>query len=58
MSVFVTNRRAVDPFQSLRRLNTMLDDAFATWPVQRDENGTLTAAWTPAVDVFEDKDAV
>ena len=58
MSVFVTNRRAADPFQSLRRLNSMLDDAFATWPLQRDENGTITAAWTPAVDIFEDKDAV
>jgi HSP20 family protein len=58
MSVFLTSRRAADPFQGLRRLNTMLDDAFATWPFQREENGTLTAAWTPAVDVFEDKDAV
>lgn len=58
MSVFLTQRRAADPFQSLRRLNTILDDAFAGWPFQRDENGTLTAAWTPAVDVFEDKDAV
>jgi len=58
MSVFITQRRAADPFHSLRRLNTMLDDAFATWPLQREENGTLTAAWTPAVDVFEDKDAV
>jgi HSP20 family protein len=58
MSVFLTSRRAADPFQGLRRLNTMLDDALATWPFQREENGTLTAAWTPAVDVFEDKDAV
>jgi HSP20 family protein len=58
MSVYLTHRRAADPFQSLRRLNTMLDDAFATWPFQREENGTLTASWTPAVDVFEDKDAV
>lgn len=58
MSAYLTNRRTMDPLQGLRRLNTMLDDAFTAWPFQRDENGTLTAAWTPAVDVFEDKDSV
>lgn len=58
MSFYLTNRRAVDPFQGLRRLNTILDDAFAGWPLQREENGALTASWTPAVDVFEDKDSV
>lgn len=58
MSVYLTNRRTVDPFQNLRRLHTMLDDAFTSWPFQREENGTLTAAWTPAVDVFEDTDSV
>jgi HSP20 family protein len=58
MSVYLTNRRAADPFQSLRRLNSFLDEAFTNWPVQREENGTLTASWTPAVDVFEDKDSV
>jgi len=58
MSVYLTNRRAVDPIQGLRRLNSILDDAFNTWSFQREENGTLTAAWIPAVDVFEDKDSV
>ncbi|HEU5169782.1 MAG TPA: Hsp20/alpha crystallin family protein [Gemmatimonadales bacterium] len=58
MSVFLTHRRAADPFQSLRRLNSLLDDAFGGYALQRDESGTLTAAWTPAVDVFEDKDSV
>ena len=58
MSVYLTNRRAVDPFPGLRRLNSILDDAFTTWPFQREENRALTAAWTPAVDVFEDKDSV
>ena len=58
MSVYLTNRGAADPFLGLRRLNTILDDAFAGWPLQREENGTLTASWTPAVDVFEDKDSV
>jgi HSP20 family protein len=58
MSVYLSNRRAADPFQSLRRLNSFLDEAFTSWPIQREENGTLTASWTPAVDVFEDKDSV
>jgi HSP20 family protein len=58
MSVYLTSRRAADPFPGLRRLNTMLDEAFMAWPFQRDENGSLTAAWTPAVDVFEDQDSV
>lgn len=54
----MTTRRTLDPIRNLRRLNSLLDEAFANWPAQRDENGTLTAAWTPAVDVFEDKDSV
>ena len=58
MSVYLTSRRSADPFQGLRRLNSILDDAFTSWPFQREEGGTLTAAWTPAVDVFEDKDSV
>ncbi|HEX2450882.1 MAG TPA: Hsp20/alpha crystallin family protein [Gemmatimonadales bacterium] len=58
MSLYLTSRRSADPFQGLRRLNSLLDDAFTSWPFQRDESGTLTAAWTPAVDVFEDKDSV
>ena len=58
MSVYLTNRREVDPFHGLRRLNTILDEAFPTWASRREENGTVTAAWTPAVDVFEDEDSV
>jgi HSP20 family protein len=54
----MTTRRTLDPLQNLRRLNSMLDDAFAPWPGARDENGTLTAAWSPTCDVFEDKEAV
>lgn len=53
-----TTRRTADPFQTLRRLSTLLDEAFAGFAFPSDENGTLTAAWTPACDVFEDKDAV
>jgi HSP20 family protein len=43
---------------SLRRLNTILDDAFSSWPFQSQENGSLTSSWIPACDVFEDQDAV
>jgi HSP20 family protein len=49
--------RPVDALQNLRRLNSFLDEAIGGFPFGS-ESGTLTAAWTPAVDVFEDKDAV
>jgi HSP20 family protein len=51
-------RRSLDPMTSLRRLNSVLDEAFSAWPFQNQENGTLTSSWLPACDVFEDKDAV
>jgi HSP20 family protein len=44
-----TARRPQDPLSSLRRLNSVLDEAF---------EGTLASSWVPACDVFEDKDAV
>ena len=50
-------QRPADAFQNLRRLNSFLDEAVSGFPFGA-ESGTLTAAWTPAVDVFEDKDAV
>lgn len=53
-----TNRRPFENFQTLRRLNNVLDEAFGTWPLQQDESGAITSAWHPAVDVFEDKDSV
>ena len=53
-----TTRRQLDPFSSLRRLNTALDEAFNGWPFQSQESGALTSTWLPACDVFEDKDAV
>ena len=56
--MFLTTRRSVDPLQSLRRLNHFLDEAFGAWPVQQAESGTITAAWIPASDVFEDRDSV
>ena len=45
-----TTRRPLDGFQALRRLGNVLDEAF--------ESGAITSAWYPAVDIFEDKDAV
>lgn len=56
--MYVTTRRT-HPFANLQRLNRMLDEAFAVWPGDR-EGGTSApaAAWTPAVDVFEDKDGL
>jgi HSP20 family protein len=50
-------RRPFEQFQSLRRLNNVLDEAFGGWPFQQ-ENGSITSSWYPACDVFEDKDAV
>jgi HSP20 family protein len=53
-----TTRRPLENFQTLRRLNNVLDEAFGSWPFQQDESGAITSAWHPAVDVFEDKDSV
>ena len=50
-------RRPADSFYALRRLNSMLDDALATWP-SLGENGSVTSAWIPAVDVVENKEGV
>ena len=50
-----TSRRPLDPYASLRRLNSALDEAFGSWPTE--ENGGASS-WFPPCDVFEDKDAV
>jgi HSP20 family protein len=42
-----------------RRLNRLLDESFTGWPQWgREDSGAVTSAWLPAVDVFEEKDAV
>jgi len=51
-----TTRRPFEALQSLRRLSSVLDEAFGNF--QQEDGGTITAAWYPACDVFEDKDAV
>ena len=57
--MFVTaTGRPLTPFGSLRRLSNALDEAFSPWPFGDQESGTLTSAWVPACDVFENSDAV
>jgi HSP20 family protein len=48
-------RRPADSLFALRRLNSMLDDAFANWPATG-ETGSVTSAWVPAVDITENKE--
>ena len=40
------------------RLNRLLDEAFQAPRWGREDSGSVTSAWLPAVDVFEEKDAV
>jgi HSP20 family protein len=54
----MTTRRPFENFQTLRRLNNVLDEAFGSWPFQQDESGSITSSWYPACDVFEDKESV
>ena len=57
--MFVTAaRRPLDSLTSLRRLNSVLDEAFNAWPFQNQDSGTVTSSWLPACDVFEGEDAV
>jgi HSP20 family protein len=57
--MFMTTRRAADPFLGIRRLNQMLDDAFTSnWFADANANSSMTASWIPACDVFEDRDGI
>jgi HSP20 family protein len=53
----MTTRRPFENFQTLRRLNNVLDEAFSAWPFGQ-ESGSITSSWYPACDVFEDKESV
>jgi HSP20 family protein len=57
MTLMIT-RRPFDNYNTLRRLNTALDEAFSGWPFQQDESGSITSSWHPACNVFEDKESV
>lgn len=54
--VYSYTRRPAEPFQGLRRLNSLLDEAFGTWPVG--PAAASPSAWIPPVDVTEAKDTV
>jgi len=42
-----------------RRLNRIFDQAFPDLPSwTREDSGTVTSAWLPAVDIFEEQDAI
>jgi HSP20 family protein len=56
--MFLTAARRPLDRTSLRRLNTILDEAIDAWPFQAQENGSLTSSWLPPCDVFEEKSAV
>lgn len=54
-------RRPLNPsveLLGLRRLNNMLDEAFAGWPFAPELQGTVTSQWFPPCDVVEDKDGI
>lgn len=57
-----TMRRRTDGLQNLRRLSSALDDAFGdafgNWPLGQGLEGSITSAWVPACDIFEDKDGI
>jgi len=56
--LITTARRPLENMTNLRRLNSILDEAFNGWPFQNQENGSLTSSWLPPCDVFEDKNSV
>lgn len=56
--MYLTTTRRGNDLGSLRRLNSLLDDAFSGWPFQQENGGTITSAWVPACDITEDADGV
>ena len=58
--MYLTTRRPVLPgpdFTGLRRLNHLLDETLGSFP-WGDENGAITSAWLPPVDILEDPDGL
>lgn len=59
MFLTTTRRQDREAAQDLwtRRMSRLFDDVFGPWPL-RDESGTVTSSWVPAVDVFEDGESL
>lgn len=57
----LTTRRPNDPGSDLAqlqgRLTRLMNESFGPWPALGD-GGTIASAWVPAVDVFEDQEAI
>jgi HSP20 family protein len=49
--------RRTFPGLDARRFNTLVDEAFASWPFGNGAS-TVTSAWLPPIDVFEDKESL
>jgi HSP20 family protein len=51
-------RRPGAALSDLRRINQMLDATFNGWPFTTEPSETVTSAWIPPTDIFEDADGV
>jgi HSP20 family protein len=57
MRVTALSRRPADGGEVAQRLfNRLFDQSFNGWPFG--EDSTLTSAWAPVCDIFEDKDGI
>jgi HSP20 family protein len=56
-SSLTPSRSPYGTFSGIQRLNSMLDQMFGSWPLP-EGGSSLTSAWLPPVDVFEDNDSV
>ncbi len=48
---------STDLFNTVRRLNQWMEEAFSGWPFT-DQALSVTGAWLPPTDIFEDKDSI
>ncbi len=54
----LTIRRPMAPLSDLRRINNLIDATFNGWPFISEPSETVTSAWIPPTDIFEDADGV
>ena len=57
MWMIQTRRPADEVMQLQGRLQRVMNDVFGPWPFDSDSSA-VGSAWAPAVDVFEDKEAI